>query len=463
MSETAQEVELALDHRCRLAVVHGIILLLLIGIVSPSHSKAADLAYLQQTNRAPLKGMERSLTGHDTIDWSYLYLRHVMTGTNEFNWNHLETMLTRSSVNGKHLIIRPVMDAWSTQAALPLYLTNVPGAVYKVENSHAVGLYPKGGMIPVYTNAETRAAMTNFIRAFAEKYDGDPRLGFIEAGLLGPHGEWYNINIRSWAASHVPLEIKREVLQAYQTHFKKTKVLVRWPDQDLPESSFGYHDDWFAFWKIRDSLYKKQTNAGPETLLRWRTSPIGARLHPEFDTLERLRELPPQLVTQDYLLRLIQRDHISWIRTRDDRRHIPMNLLWGLEDMAPKMGYEFHVSHAAWKHESRPQSLLHLSVTITNTAVAPFYYSWPMEIGLWHDKKLQQTWPVDWDIRRILPGETSITYTATLNEFPRRLKNARLLLHVVNPMKSGFPLRFANQTQDADLDGWLTLGGIENK
>jgi len=101
-------------------------------------------------------------------------------------------------------------------------------------------------------------------------------------------------------------------------------------------------------------------------------------------------------------------------------------------------------------------------VTVTNTAVAPFYYPWQVEVGLWHDQKLQKTWPVDWDITRIIPGDGAITYTATLDEFPRRLKNARLLLHVVNPLKSGFPLRFDNTTQDQDFEGWLTLGNIED-
>ncbi len=456
MPEEVEEVELASDHRCRLAVVLGICLMLVFGVL---RSDAATLQYAAQTNAMPLKGVERSLTGKDTIDWGYIYLSHLMTGPNEFNWDYVEAKLNRSSSLGKQLILRPIMDAWSTQPALPLYLTNSPGAVFKVENSFTIGGYPKGGLIPVYTNAETRAAMINFIRAFAERYDGDPRLGFVEAGILGPHGEWYNLNIRSWAVNHAPLEVKREILHEYQTHFKKTKVLMRWPDKDLSEFAFGYHDDWFAFWKLPAWLHDKQTKAGVDTLLRWQTSPIGARLHPEFDKLERVRELPPQLVTRDYLLRLIQRDHISWVRTRDDRRNIPVKLLLDLEDLTANMGYELHVSEVNWKRETRPQQL-HLSVTVTNTAVAPFYYPWQVEVGLWHDQKLQKTWSVDWNITRIIPGEEAITYTATLENFPRRLRNAQLLLHIANPMKSGFPIRFANTTQDADLDGWLTLGSI---
>ena len=34
----------------------------------------------------------------------------------------------------------------------------------------------------------------------------------------------------------------------------------------------------------------------------------------------------------------------------------------------------------------------------------------------------------------------------------------QLLLRVPNPLANGPPLRFANQTQDRHLPGWLTLG-----
>ncbi|MGV3755264.1 MAG: DUF4832 domain-containing protein [Verrucomicrobiota bacterium] len=458
MSETAQEVELALDHRCRLAVVHGICLMALLCALN---THAATLQYAPQTNAVPLKGLERRPPGKSTIAWDYLLLRDVVSGPDEFVWDKLEAKLNRASSFGKQMILRPTMDVWSQYPVLPGYLTNLSGASIFIDGKTQPQSYPKGGIVPVYTNAATRAAMTNFINAFAEKYDGDPRIGFIEVGLLGTWGEWYNINIRSWPNSSVPLHLKREVLTAYQTHFKKTKLLMRWPDKDLGEFPFGYHDDWFAFWKTRDSLYQKQTNAGPETLFRWQTVPIGARLHPEFSSPDKVQQLPAQYATPAHLLGLIQRDHISWLRFSWDERYVPSNLRMDLEDLSSKMGYELHVPQADWRRETRPQQL-HLSVTITNTAVAPFYYPWQVEVGLWHDEKLQQIWPVDWDITRILPGEDAITYTAILNGFPRRLKNARLLLHVVNPMKSGFPLRFANQTQDVDLDGWLTLGSIEN-
>lgn len=457
MPEEVKEVELASDHRCRLAVVLGICLM---AIFSPPDIHGASLQYTPQTNTVPLKGLERRAQVKSSITWEYLYLHQVMTGPNEFNWEHLESRLNRASAMGKQMILRPVMDVWSTYPVLPGYLTNIFGAAFKVDDKNYYIGYPKGGIVPVYTNSETRSAITSFIRAFGERYDGDPRLGFVEVGLIGTWGEWWNINVRSWPETSVPVELKREVLQSYQTYFKKTKVLMRWPDKDLAEFDFGYHDDWFAFWKIPDSLHKWQTRAGPEALERWKTQPIISRLHPEYDNREKNSSLPPDYFTKDHILSLIQRDHLSCIRLPSYRYgSIPTNVVTHLIELTPKLGYELYVPKADWKRDTAKKTL-QLSVTITNCGVAPFYYPWTMEAGLYHKGSLQETWPIMWDITRIIPGEAAITYTATLPDFAPKENDANLLIRVINPLKQGPPLRFANTTQDADLDGWLTLGSI---
>jgi hypothetical protein len=36
-----------------------------------------------------------------------------------------------------------------------------------------------------------------------------------------------------------------------------------------------------------------------------------------------------------------------------------------------------------------------------------------------------------------------------------------LLIRIANPLETGQPVRFANRSQDADVDGWLTLGMVK--
>jgi len=457
MPEEVEEVELALDHRCRLAVVHGICLMALFVTLQIN---AAELEYSPQLKPAPLKGLLHTTNNSHTLEWYNVQLNSTMLGPHEFDWKYLDKRLEAASAAGRTTIVRPVMDLLSQYPRLPYYLTNIPGATYQVTNEHHFYNYPKGGIVPVYTNEAMRTAMTLFIRAFGARYDGDPRIAFVEAGLVGTWGEWYNINLSRYPQTSVPLELKQEIFQAYQESFKQTKVLMRWPEAELAALPFGYHDDWFAYWNIPDSLYRRQTKAGPEALQRWRTHPIGSRLHPDFDTDFKVNSLNLSDVSEDKLLALIQRDHISWLRyPTSSLKKIPAAVIANLSTLGPKTGYELYAPKANWKRDTINQTL-QISVTITNAGVAPFYYPWKMEAGLSSDKQLLETWPLKWDITRVIPNEAAITYTVTLPDFEPKRKDAHLLIRVVNPLKTGPPLRFANQTQDADLDGWLTLGSV---
>ena len=44
---------------------------------------------------------------------------------------------------------------------------------------------------PDYEDTRLREAIGRFIAALGRRYDGDPRIGFITAGLLGAGGEWH--------------------------------------------------------------------------------------------------------------------------------------------------------------------------------------------------------------------------------------------------------------------------------
>ena len=119
--------------------------------------------------------------------------------------------------------------------------------------------------------------LKEFIAAFGKKYDGDPRIGYITAGLLGHWGEWHTYPREELFASK---EVQTEVLDAYETAFRVTPVLLRYPSgphdgSRAPNASrpFGYHDDSFA-WATLDTGRKGDEwfymtalkAAGPEAL-----------------------------------------------------------------------------------------------------------------------------------------------------------------------------------------------------
>eukprot|EP01052_Picozoa_sp_SAG31_P004428 SAG31_NODE_183_length_20987_cov_8.711078_12_plen_46_part_00 len=45
-------------------------------------------------------------------------------------------------------------------------------------------------MSPNYADLHLIAALESFIAEFGRRYDADPRIGFVQVGLLGYWGEW---------------------------------------------------------------------------------------------------------------------------------------------------------------------------------------------------------------------------------------------------------------------------------
>jgi hypothetical protein len=82
--------------------------------------------------------------------------------------------------------------------------------------------------------------------------------------------------------------------------------------------------------------------------------------------------------------------------------------------------------------------------------VALTHASWLCNEGVFRGK--------NWKMTGILPGEPPAcwSYQADTRPFPPSAYH--LLLRVPNPLPNGPPVRFANQAQDRQLRGWLTLG-----
>ncbi len=60
----------------------------------------------------------------------------------------------------------------------------------------------------------------------------------------------------------------------------------------------------------------------------------------------------------------------------------------------------------------------------------------------------------------LLPGDPPRSWNEKLDLSDVPAGRYKLALRVPNPLPNGRPVRFANRTQDADAEGWLTLGEV---
>jgi hypothetical protein len=396
-----------------------------------------------------------------SMEWFYLPLNAVLTAPNRFDWSALETQLTAIAGRGHQSALRFYLDYPGKPTGIPQYLLD-GGLV-----THAYPDYGNNGLSvsPDYDDASLDAALDQFIAAFGRKYDGDPRIGFIQLGLLGFWGEWHTYpydgwaNPANWLAS--PAEQLR-VLHAYDAAFNKTRLQVRYPSTDNAPLNMGYHDDSFAVetlpgigWHFMDKMQQAGTTE------KWLSEPVGGELRPEIQSC--IFDAPVDCpvieggADNDYPGSVAQ-THASWLLNQYafDPGYPAADYARALAG-SQSLGYRLQVTGAKVPAVvlGRPLSI---GIKIQNVGIAPFYYDWPVQVAaIDRNGHLAKTWTTSWRLTSVKPGAPQ-QLVAGLPRGGLHRGAYTLVMRAANPLPNGVPLRFANAAQDSTLSGWLTIG-----
>ena len=418
------------------------------------------LSYSPAPPGNPLKGFMPYSGNYSTfpysMEWDYLPLRSLMTGPTNFDWSTIDALLNNDASRGHQTVFDVYLDYPALPTGIPQYLLDAGLVAYSYTNYGNDGI----SVSPDYENPLLDQALMNFIAALGARYDGDPRVGFVELGLLGYWGEWHTYPETNWFASTA---VQDAVLTAYAGAFHQTKVLVRWPAGDLKPASLpvGYHDDSFAYDTIAPPAYNFSSllAAAGETN-KWQTQPIGGEFYPPIQ-LCAWNPGPSNCVPPGQAFsNCVALTHTSWIL---NQAVFDPGFSGTQQDLAlmgaRQLGYELYVTNATLV-QNRGADSLSVTIGVLNQGVAPFYYDWPVQLAVWNTSNgIVQSWTTPWKLSCVYPGSNSI-WTCTNNNLHLPAGQYKLLLGVMNPMTNGAPLRFANQTQDSDLAGWLTLGQL---
>lgn len=426
------------------------------------------LAYAPAPVDNPLKGLVpyqgdvRSLFPH-SLEFNYLPYSALVKGYEEFDWLPLEKLLNDIASRGHQAIFRVYLEYPGLASGIPKFLRDDGLKV-------TTWLYPENNPpakidTPDYEDPKLRKSLKNFIAALGKKYDGDPRIGFITAGLLGAWGEWHTYPRDELFASKA---VQIEVMDAYAAAFTITPVLLRYPAGDRTyqkaknaDRPFGYHDDSFAWATLHTGkkgdewFYMTALKAaGSQALEKWKTQPIGGEIRPEawgqvFDDKPKNRNI------QNFR-ECVEATHVTWLMdTGMFRGKQPAERVRRAEDAVRRMGYEFHCPGVTVSPVKHGQLTVRLEVE--NRGVAPFYYNWKAEYGLLQQGQAVKTFPSRGQLQGLLAGDKPRVWTDTLDVMGLKPGDYTLAVRIPNPLKSGKPLRFANAEQG---DIWLSLGSV---
>ncbi|HJU38176.1 MAG TPA: hypothetical protein VJ724_01290, partial [Tahibacter sp.] len=165
----------------------------------------------------------------------------------------------------------------------PLFLEQPPLSIQGTDYASCDGNGP--GRAPDWNAAAFRTQAVQLVEAFGARYDGDPRITAIQAGLLGLWGEWHQTGCASLEPGR---DVKVAVRDAYVRAFPRTRVQTRYArDPDVVGTNFGFHEDYFPSftanciygfalcdddgdWNLEYGL----THVAPAARENWRVNPV---------------------------------------------------------------------------------------------------------------------------------------------------------------------------------------------
>lgn len=380
----------------------------------------------------PLKGFRHKSNAYATLFKDYIY------------WNQIEN----SASDGVEKILAYSNQAWSGIEEKNL---KVIPRVYLSWPGRGSG-WPADMETGDYSSAQFKERVLSLIEKMGTAWNEDPRVAFIEMGLIG-----------SWGEQEFPsttADIRSAIAAQFNASFPDKTVMIRWPhtyDDHLYNfgyywDSFGHHDqNYYAYHLNRTSPRWETAVIGGEVAYDWGNADIQAGTSPEESlTVPAHRD---HLIDQ---IRSLHVNHLGWISMYDAT---DPEVQAGAEQMQKAFGYRFVLTEASYPKRLETDEIFSVAMKVKNTGSTPFYADWPLELSLLDPVSREVVWREQFaevDLRAWLPGKhwdlvskayttSPETYTIHGNfEAPDLEPGAYILaVSVIDPAGGEPSLRFA--------------------
>jgi len=443
------------------------VLAIVVGVVNAGQPDWHRLDPAEEPASNPLKGFVPYAGDYPdfphSMEWSYFPLNSVMRGPSDFDWTVLETKLDEIAGRGHQAALRFYLDYPGEATGIPQYLLDDGLTTYpytEFDNLTSV--------IPDYDDPRLMAALEAFIARFGAEYDGDPRIGYLQAGLIGFWGEWHTWPYDGGTLpDRMPSEANRaKVIDDFIAAFPHTELEVRYPTEQNAALDIGYHDDSFALetkpssfgWFFGDLL----TETG--TTEKWKTNSIGGELRPELQSCIFSDGGCPEIEEggDNDFEGSVAFTHVSWLL---NHYAFEEGYEGGDRDRAlaaaRSLGYSFRVTQARFAATRAVGDELSVHVQIENRGVAPFYADWPITLALVDaGGHLQGQATTSWRLATIASGSQA-EFGGGIETDGLEPGEYTVVMQGTNPLPNGQPVEFANADQNAAVDGWLSIGTVE--
>lgn len=390
--------------------------------------------------RNPLKGLRsgdvEGVTKHPYASLAKAYIR----------WNELEN----SSSDSVERIREYCDHQWK---ALPALNTKVIPRVY-LEWPNRGRYWPADMTTGDYSSAQFKQRLVGLIEKLGEAWNRDPRVAFVETGLIG-----------LWGEQHDPspsLDLQKLMGDAYVANFPAKLLMNRYPG-DFVNYEFG------IYW---DSFGHKEESPGHIPLLkssrlaeRWRIAPMGGET--AFDWGTPLGKDPTDAVVNNSdriiaLIRDLHWNHLGWLSDYDVSNQIATN---DAARIQKALGYRLVIDEIHYPARIDNGADFEISFRVRNTGSGPLYYSWPLEFSLLDPTTKKPVWKAPFaglKTSEWLPGSEGYEVNGNFKLSAGLQKGAYVgALSILDPASGEPSVRFAITNYfngGRHPFGWITVG-----
>ncbi|MHA1714980.1 MAG: DUF4832 domain-containing protein, partial [Promethearchaeota archaeon] len=398
----------------------------------------------------PCKGIVPFKGDFERFPYSLEYCNFPVDGVaNEtgFDFGIMDSALDEVTGRGHQLIFRLYLDYPGYDNAVPQYLIDDGLEMHEYSDYG-------GGYSPDYDDPRLVDLMINLIDALGIMFDDDPRIAFIQVGLLGFWGEWHTHPHPDWFANETTQNV---VLKAYDRAFNKTKLMVRKPTPVTVNYNIGFHIDGFVSdticpdpWCFYSLLERYDPN-------RWKSEPIGGEIFPVLQA-----SVFESITGEHNIIDCVDKTHASWLLIDTLFRDAFSDNYTDLEitharGIARRLGYTFTICYSKIELD-RDSNKLTCMALVGNFGVAPFYYNWTVSMGLMVNDTVVASYNSTNNVGFIEPGEHRIWDFEVVDAPVKGNSEIKIALKVPAPFNQSTFIRFANAGQRDD--GWVIIGSL---
>lgn len=320
------------------------------------------------------------------LEFTYMRYDQVVKGRGQYDWSELDKLLDQVASRGHQLILR-WHDTYVAQTnGLPKYLQQLPGYAGITAKSEG-----KQTGFPDWSHPEAQDFLLEFFGRYAERYDRDPRIAFLQVGF----GLWSEYHIYDGPFQLGKTFPSKDLQARFAQHLASVLTQTPWmisidaaaaerspyaERPDLLKLRFGLFDDSFNHAKHAKINEPNWRVMGME---RWQQAPTGGEFS-FYTKADQKRALDPQGAHGTSFEKQAQQFHITFM-LGDAQPEYQSSERIAQASMA--CGYQFKLLELKSSDKSTVG-------TFTNTGVAPIYYdAYPSMRGVRSRESLKHLLP----------------------------------------------------------------------